>query len=389
MNILIRNNWKKINSIKLLTVMMLFAYCSIARAGGDDITIGKTVTIHSKILNEERTMLVYLPPDYEQGTEEYPVLYLLDGETHFFHGSGIVEYLSRLGLIPQLIVVAITNVDRTRDFSPTHVENQPTTGGAEMFLSFLDDELIPHIDNQYHTAKFRILMGHSLGGTFATYSLFNNPELFNAYIAISPHLQYDDNYLVKQAKTKLKSKYKTHKFYAMTVGNEINYFEPLKEFSAIMKDRAGKTIDFQYTIMKDEDHGSIPHLSIYNGLSYIFSDFILPQHKFNEGLAAVDAHFATVTEKYGYKIETSELTINFLGYRYLQNSDMENAIRIFKENIKRYPKSANAYDSLGEAYENSGQIDLAKANYQMAYELGMQNGNPNTEVYHRNLLRVQ
>ena len=68
---------------------------------------------------------------------------------------------------------------------------------------------------------------------------------------------------------------------------------------------------------------------------------------------------------------------------------MENAIRIFKENIKRYPKSANVYDSLGEAYENSGQIDLAKANYQMAYELGMQNGNPNTEVYHTNLLRVQ
>ncbi|MCK5137888.1 MAG: hypothetical protein KAR19_19030 [Bacteroidales bacterium] len=389
MRLLFVSNRHSVNHMMFLAALLLFAHGSFARADGDNIIIGKTVTISSEILDEDRTMLVYLPPGYEQATEEYPVLYLLDGETHFLHGSGIVQYLSRLGLIPQMIVVAITNVDRTRDFSPTHDQRLPTSGGAEKFLSFLDSELIPHVDEYYRTANFRILMGHSFGGTFATFSLLNNPELFNAHIAISPYLHYDNNYLIKQSKTKLKSKYKTHKFFYMTVGYEINYFEPLKEFYTILEEKSGRTIDFQYTIMEKEDHGTIPHLSIYNGLKYIFSDFILPEAKIIEGLVAVDAHYSNVTDKYGYTVEAPEITINILGYRYLQNNDLENAIHVFKENTKRYPKSANVYDSLGEAYENNDQMDLAEVNYQKAYDLGIRNNDPNAEVFHTNLLRVR
>jgi len=249
--------------------------------------------------------------------------------------------------------------------------------------------LIPYIDSQYRTVNFRVLMGHSFGGLFATYSLFNNPKLFNAYIAISPALHYDDNFLVKQAKTMLKSNYRPHKFFYMTVGYEIEYFKPLEEFYTVLKEKSGKSIDFEYTILEKENHGSVPHLSIYHGLKYIFSGFLLPPGKVFEGLEAIDAHFANVSKKYGYSLETPELTINQLGYRFLQINDCENAIRVFKENVKRYPKSANVYDSLGEAYENSGQMGLAEANYQKAYDLGIGNGHPNTETYHNHLLRVQ
>jgi tetratricopeptide (TPR) repeat protein len=157
----------------------------------------------------------------------------------------------------------------------------------------------------------------------------------------------------------------------------------------ILKEKSDKSVDIHYTILEKENHGSVPHLSIYNGLKYIFSGFILPPEKNFEGLEAIDAHFASVSKKYGYWLETPELTINQLGYRYLQINDFENAIRIFKENVKRYPKSANVYDSLGEAYEKSGQMGLAETNYQKAYDLGLQSGHPNTEVFHAHLLRVQ
>ena len=113
----------------------------------DKITIGEQLTIKSEVLDEERQMLVYLPAGYKDATTEYPVLYLLDGGYHFHHVTGIVQFLSSQGLMPQLIVVAIKNVDRNRDFLPTNDERVPTSGGAEKFLAFITDELIPYIED--------------------------------------------------------------------------------------------------------------------------------------------------------------------------------------------------------------------------------------------------
>ena len=141
--------------------------------------------------------------------------------------------------------------------------------------------------------------------------------------------------------------------------------------------------------MEEEDHGSIPYLSLFNGLRFTFSEWRLPQDKFAAGLEEIDKHYQYVSEKYGSEIETPEITINFLGYNYLQNNEIEKAISVFLENVKRYPESANVYDSLGEAYENDNQIKLAEKNYQKACELGKASDDPNLPVYKRNLERVQ
>ena len=373
----------------ILILSVIFVNLSYANDPGQDIIIGKKVTIESKVLDETRTMMVYLPPGYEISDRKYPVLYLLDGRAHFLHASGITHYLARLGNTPPMIVVAIANIDRTRDFSPTHRDERPNTGGAPAFLGFLDKELIPFIDQSYKTVPFRILMGHSFGGTFATYCLYTKPDLFNAYISISPYLQWDENLLVNQAKKKLKSSYTKPKFYFMTVGNEPDYFEPLKQFSSVMKMKSENAIDFQYVIMKDEDHSSIPHISIYKGLKFIFNDWQLPQYKMREGLSSVDAHYEQVSQQYGYTINTPEITVNYIGYTHLGNNEIDKAIEVFVENVKRYPKSANVYDSLGEAYERNNQLGLASQNYQKAYDLGIKLSDPNVFVYKQNLERVK
>ena len=56
--------------------------------------------------------------------------------------------------------------------------------------------------------------------------------------------------------------------------------------------------------------------------------------------------------------------------------------------MKRYPKSANVYDSLGEAYENYGKPEQAAESYQKAVSLGEKNGDANLPVYKANLERV-
>lgn len=349
---------------------------------------GSEITLQSKILNEERVVTIYLPDKYYISTQKYPVLYLLDGKAHFHHATGAVSFLSEKRIIPEMIIVAIHNVDRNRDFTPIHDERFRNTGSAEKFLNFITVELKPYIDGTYRTSSFTILMGHSLGGVFITYSLLNKPEVFDAYIAISPYLQFADNHMVTETDSKLKTEYDSKKYFYMTVGNEPDYYSPLSDFSSLIKERTNGTIEFEYIKMEEENHASIPYITLFNGLRFIFSDWILPQETVNQGLSAIDEHYASLATIYDIEVKSPERMLNILGYTYLQNGDIENAIMVFKENVKRYPGSSNVYDSLGEAYENNNQLDLARENYQKAYDLGKEQDHVNTEIYLKNLNRV-
>jgi len=343
--------------------------------------------IESTILDETRAISIYLPDDYKYSKAKYPVLYLLDGGAHLQHASAAADYLSVRGRIPDIIVVAIHNIDRSRDFSPVHVDNIPTSGGAEKFLGFLAGELVPFLDENYRTAGFNILLGHSFGGTFIGYTLLAKPKLFDAYLAVSPYLMYADNLVVNKAAEKLKP-FKETKYFYMTVGNEEQYFETLEEYASIMKEKAGESVKFKYVKMMDEDHGTTPYFTVFSGMKFIFSGWQLPIELLQTDLEAIDNHFMMISLRYGIKVKTPELVINALGYRYLQEEDYENAITVFKINVERYPESANVYDSLGEAYENHGDLEKAAKNYEKAVMLGEKNGDANLSVYKTNLERV-
>lgn len=373
----------------ILVAAVLFSSILILNAGEHDYTIGEKVSFKSNILDEERTILVYVPQSYYLTDAQYPVLYLLDGGFHFHHASGIAQFLASNGLIPEMIVVAIVNVDRNRDFSPTALSQRPTSGGAEKFMNFMSDELFPFVERNYRTKNFNVLIGHSLGGTFATYVLLNKPELFKGYISISPYLMYDSNFLVRETESKLKSKYDDGTVYYMTVGNEPNYFEALDQFTKTVETKSPKGLEFEYLQMLADDHGSVPHLSIYNGLLFIYSDWKLDPEAFKEGLASIDKHYKNISKKYDYEITTPEYTINRLGYTYLANNDFDDAITVFKENVERFSKSANVYDSLGEAFEKAGQNDLAASNYKKAVEIAIKKEHPNLKIYEKNLERMQ
>jgi predicted alpha/beta superfamily hydrolase len=174
---------------------------------------------HSKILGEDRRIYIQMPAKMKR-YEKYPVLYLLDGEAHTQMAGGQVQYLSEAyKIIPSLIIVGIENTDRTRDLTPTHSiigpDGKPDTssnafgkssGGGENFLQFIKQELMPYIEGNYPTAPYKILSGHSLGGLMALYSLVHHPEFFNAYIAISPSLQWDNEVMLRQVAEKLDPK---------------------------------------------------------------------------------------------------------------------------------------------------------------------------------------
>ena len=72
-----------------------------------------------------------------------------------------------------------------------------------------------------------------------------------------------------------------------------------------------------------------------------------------------------------YAIAEGEM--NRVGYELLQNGKTKEAIEVFRINAETYPKSGNAYDSLGEAYLKDGNKKLAIANYQKSIELDPKN----------------
>ena len=160
---------------------------TLAQQDNEAITIGNYRILHSKILNEDRTLLISLPRSYEGSELSYPVVYLLYGDQVKGYFAEAVHILNRLGEsseIPQMILVGVANTERYRDNLP--LQRDGSLGGADKFLKFFTDELIPFIDQNYRAKDFRILVGPQAGATFGVYSMMENPDVFNAFILNNP-----------------------------------------------------------------------------------------------------------------------------------------------------------------------------------------------------------
>src|SRR5580700_1990918 len=186
---------------RLLLAGFSFSILTIAALGQDIAPpIPQKLTVHSNVLNEDRVVWVRTPHGYDQGKDLLPVLYLTDGPGHINEIGSTIDFLVGNNRMPPLIVVGIANTYRTRDLTPTRSDEKapdgtvafPTSGGADHFLDFIQSELMPEIDKQYRVAPYRIFSGHSFGGLLAIHILTTRPDMFQAYIAVSPSLQWDN-----------------------------------------------------------------------------------------------------------------------------------------------------------------------------------------------------
>ena len=73
--------------------------------------------------------------------------------------------------------------------------------------------------------------------------------------------------------------------------------------------------------------------------------------------------------------DISEDSINNVGYQLISAHKLQDALQVFELNGQLHPDSWNAYDSLGEAYMNNGEKDLAIQSYKKSLELNPQNAN--------------
>jgi tetratricopeptide (TPR) repeat protein len=93
----------------------------------------------------------------------------------------------------------------------------------------------------------------------------------------------------------------------------------------------------------------------------IFS--VLLQTISDEGVEAAVTQYHSLKDNNFDEYDFSEGQLNYLGYRMLQEGKIREAIAVFRLNIEAYPQSANAHDSMAEAYLQSGNTEQAKKFY--------------------------
>jgi len=237
-------------------------------------------SLFSQYLMEERRVYIYLPSGYETSDETYPVIYVTDGDWHIHHLSGVVGFLSGSNQIPKSILVAIPHQNRNSDLLPQPMHTGYSGGNAENFLGFLENELIPAIDQTYRTQKFKVLAGHSYGGLFTTWVMVaNGGGKFNGYIAADPSLWWDGNRLINEAETLFTQQPQYGPFY---------YFDQsiLQNMGGtVMAERLqtlrGSALHWKFQRMADETHDTIVHKSYYDGLQFVFETWPFDQVAFH------------------------------------------------------------------------------------------------------------
>jgi uncharacterized protein len=250
--------------------------------------LGVIDEIQSKELAEKRVLNIYLPEGYNQNdTTKYPVIYLLDGsaDEDFIHIVGLVQFNSFewINQVPKSIVVGIATVDRRRDFTfPTTIEEDkktyPTTGHSDKFISFIEKELQPYIENKYKTNTSKTIIGQSLGGLLATEILLKKPTLFNKYIIISPSLWWDNGSLLNQNSIILEDSFNQQTDIYIGVGKEgltPTVIPRVMEVDANLltekiKASKSKNLKVYFDYLPQEDHATIMHQAVSNSFKLIY-----------------------------------------------------------------------------------------------------------------------
>ena len=364
----------------LPVALLLWVSSTVAQNQSGSVTVGEAVQIQSQILKQPRSLRISKPDSYDEGTERYPVLYLLDGESNFGFTVPIVRFLADNERMPEMIVVAIDSGDvaqRTHDLTPPtqkDVENRfsPGNGGADDFLAFMSDELLPFIERNYRTRPYNILIGHSFGGLFALHVFATKPGLFNAYVAIDPTAGWNNGAEIARVQRVLSESKDLQADLFIAGANDLGKATPdVQQLAVALEANHLKSFRWKFEWMKEETHTSIALLGIYSGLCAIFDGWSLadPLKVFDEGgLDAIHKHFQDGGKRAGYERTTPPFTISLVVAGLIRRGSLEEAATVLLHDPKAYPPPWNQLDALARAYGERGNKKQAIRYYALSLQ---------------------
>lgn len=262
---------------------------------GQSIARVENVKIESAILQQERTILVYTPADYDWRKHEFfNVIYVFDSQNREFfdYTTSIISFLT--DNIKSYIVVGITSpYNETLDYARNNdLLPELTTkaskkrygnysGNASNFLTYVADEVVPYINQNYRTLDNNIAIGHSLSASFVIYAMLHQPNLFKNNIAVSPNLAYNDEALAKALIELDYNQFDNNNYLYISHADEgIDYWQAWKPANEQVYDFFADTlnwqnIQFELAHFQDNNHWNTFPPSLNHALDFYFKK-VLP-----------------------------------------------------------------------------------------------------------------
>lgn len=164
---------------------------------------------------DENYVIMVAWPDGPPPPSGWPVLYVLDGEDNFatlaLAARRLARARERSGIVPGIVVGVAAGplARRVRDYTPQLAgyripRDRPAaglnTGGADEFLNFLRDKVMPEVQKRWSVDTGReTLAGHSFGGLLALHAMLDRPAMVDKVVAVSPSFWFGNGYLARQA----------------------------------------------------------------------------------------------------------------------------------------------------------------------------------------------
>ncbi len=355
-------------------------------------------TVASKALGEERPIWVGLPYNYDS-TRTYPTIYLLDAEWHFEITHAITKEMAVQDQIPAHILIGIPHITPPKrfkelTFSTSKVDDlgrpdsvgiwtdTANTGRGIAFLRFLEQEVVPTVNQLYPTNGFDVLVGHSLGGYFAAHAL-SRPTTFNAFQAYDASVWYNDGDAMALLQAQLPKAHATNVYLTTATDSgrqDQNFIDKIAALGTALQ--AYPNINVAAKVYENENHGTMLLLSVLDGFKQLYHGYSFGYIKPDAHITADEyaQHFNNFSKKVHFTFAPPVDGFRWVGYANFKQEKWHQALEAYQRCMPAFAHNFAVHYEMGHCYEQLGQLKLALQHYQQAQALNPDNDLVNARV---------
>ncbi len=360
--------------MKKLLLLLICIYSNTFYAQNKKVTD----TVFSNKLNEDREIIIGLPPSYDKNSnQKFPILVLLDGDFLFDPFQGALSYGYYWDDLPEVIIVGISqnkNNEREADCMVDETTGLPSEKG-ESFFEFIGMELLPYIQKNFRTAPFKMIAGLDTTAGFLNLYLYKDNPVFDAYISMSPELPTG---MEEQIPDRLAAIQKPLFYYHSSADGDVKKMRNrIIALDEVAKKINKESVNYRFDDFKGASHYSLVLNSIPSALYQIFSVYQpISTIEFNEKIATLTSGFVDYLVKKYDVIDKSfalKLPIRLNDFKAIEAAILKNKAydefdKLSQLARKNYPKSMLADYQLGQMYEKKGDNARAVKSYLSAFQ---------------------
>ena len=354
-------------------ILGLFAACGCG--GSEEIVLGHSHVVPSRILGQPRGVNVYLPEHYEETGATYPVLIKLFGtDPDYFAGLvGQIGTLTSFGNIPPLIVVGVEQHGHD-EVLPRAVAPNEVPIRAEEFFPFLRDELLPWVDEHYRTNGFRILLGTFDCGLFGVWVWLTSPQTFDAVLVTEPGWGREYECVAEWFSAREAAVSGSESFLHITeIEASGRREDPFRALLQSQLEAPGRG-DLNWERIRLERESYEPHrnyTSCREGLLALFRGYRFTEAMVTGGAEEMDAWYDELSARVGYALPVPGMALLRVADVLAESGRYTEAVEILLRLERQAPWSLDAVYRLADAYQALGDRPRALNRLRQGLDMGL------------------